>query len=506
MSCGVDISQDIWLQQRSLTALRQPPEVAPLWQPSAIVVESQSAIVSPLIVADEENRFHTFWNQPLSESEAPFGPRTLAIYYSRWDAGRWSNPIAMLSSPEGKSEQPAVVVDGKGRILAVWSGATNGEIYFSRASTEYAVLTSEWTEPQQLPMPHSNGSSPVIGVDGSGVIYVAYAIPLNEGRGIYLVKSFDEGDTWTEPVAVFDGAAAGWEIVTEPRLAIGGTGQLYLLWLHQPAPSAPGGASLYYTYSADGGDSWASAQEVSSESSQEAPVLWHQIASPGGGIVHRVWQEWYLGRLYLWHQQSRDYGATWDSPAQITALDNLHVPATLTGDGTGQLHLIYVDQSGAEGDQQSASLRHWLWQGEEWQEEESLRVDHRTIVNTQALAAAVSPDGRLATIYSGLVEDEDVFEALFFSDRRVELPAVTPTPLPPPTATPMVTPSATPEATPEPTATVVFPLDTEFTDEQLNLGPLGRADGLIAGLVAVIIVVGLTFVLVTSRARSIRLK
>ena len=508
ISCGVvDISQDIWLQQRSLTALREPAEATPLWQPAAVLVESQPAFVSPVLVADEANRLHAFWNQPLSESEAPFGPRTPSIYYSRWEAGRWSSPVAMLSSPEGNSEQPAVAVDGRGRILVVWSGATNGEIHFSWASTEQAILSTGWTTPQQLPMPQGSASAPVIGVDGSGVIYVAYAVPLNEGRGIYLVKSLDEGQTWSEPLPVFDGAAAGWEIVGEPRLAIGGTGQLHLLWLHQPAPSTPGGASLYYSYSTDGGESWASAQEVTSESSQGAPVLWHQIVSPGGGIVHRVWQEWYLGRLYVWHQPSRDYGATWDPPAQITALDNLRVPATLTVDGAGQVHLIYVHLGIAEADPQPASLHHWVWQGEEWEQEESLRVDQRAILSTQALGAAVSPEGRLAALFSGVVEGEDVLEGLFFSERRVALPAVTPTPLPPPTATPMVTPSPSPEATAAPTATVVFPLDSESPNDQVNLGPLGSAAGLIAGVAAVILVVGVTFVvLAVSRARSIRIR
>ena len=45
----------------------------------------------------------------------------------------------------------------------------------------------------------------------NGELLVVYAIPLNEPRGVYMVRSADLGATWSRPVRVFDGAAAGWE-------------------------------------------------------------------------------------------------------------------------------------------------------------------------------------------------------------------------------------------------------------------------------------------------------
>jgi hypothetical protein len=492
-SCGLDLNQDLWFQQRTLAALADP-RPTPVWQAPVVLNEGSLPFVSPVLVSDSEGRVHAFWSPLTNEADAPFGPPATEIQYAQLDSGRWSRAAAILSSPEGATLQPAAAIDNEGSILAVWSGGQNGEIYFSRASASEAALPSEWTEPQSLPIPGPGGTSPAIGVDSAGTTYVVYAVPLNDRRGIYLLKSDDSGENWAEPLKVFAGVPADSTLVTtemivEPRLALSGMGQLHVIWRQQPAVSSTGD-TMYYVRSTDGGASWSVAEQVGSESQQDVPVLWHEIVSAGGNAVHRIWQEWELGRLNVWHQRSLDNGQVWSAPLQVAVLDAISVPATLTADSAGQLHLLLsVNPSESGG---TEIVRHWIWSGEVWQEQENLVPDARTVNDVHSLGA-VALDDQLEAVFSAMVEveDEAILERLFASGRDFELPPTTPTPPPQPTATltPIPLPSLTP--TPQPTPTIDFPAAPETGTNQSSLGMFGPAGGIVIGLVAVLLLIGL---------------
>jgi hypothetical protein len=497
------------LQQRSLASLSQPT-VDSAWDTPLGLAEGVAPMVEPVFIADEEGRYHAFWVQLASEIDAPFGPRATALQYAQWEDGRWSRPAALLSSPEGKTEQPAVTVDGQGRIFAAWSGGNFGEIYFSQTSTSNASLPSDWSEPVLVTTAETPAASPAIGVDAGGKIYVVYAIPQDEGRGIYVVTSVDDGVTWSEPVTVFDGAAADWETVAQPRLVVNSVGSLHVLWLHSPLPSSVGGDELYYARSADGGASWSPAQSVKSSDQDGGPVLWHGITSSGEKVV-RVWQEWIFNRLNFWFQQSFDNGQNWSEPAQVAVVDNLVVPAGLTIDDAGQSHLVYAIRTGPEDAKGALVIDHWILVGEEWQEAESLIPNRRIVTGIHAMAA-VAHNSRLSVLFSSEVKDDPtdeliLTERLYNASRSLELPAITPTPPPLLTATP--TPTASPEATatPEPTPTLVFPTNTRTQSGGLLPGQLNGMAGIIFGFGAVaLLILGLFAVIGINRFRSSRMR
>ena len=59
-----------------------------------------------------------------------------------------------------------------------------------------------------------------------------YAVPYNERRGIYYVRSNDGGTTWLTPILVFDAVAAKWESVDKPRLVLDANANvLHAVWL-----------------------------------------------------------------------------------------------------------------------------------------------------------------------------------------------------------------------------------------------------------------------------------
>jgi hypothetical protein len=516
--CGLDINQDIWLQRRSLTALAEASSDS-VWESATSVTESVLPVAEPAYVADEEGRHHAFWVELLSEDDAPFGARTTSIHYSQFVDGRWARPVMILSSPEGKTDRPAVAVDGKGRILATWSGGNRGEIYFSHASTTGASLPSDWAKPLLVTEEEAAAASPAIGVGPDGAIYIVYAVPIGDRRGVYLVKSTDGGATWSEPLIVFDGVAAQWEVAAEPRLTIGASGDLHVLWLHGPLPTSVRGNQLYYTHSTDSGESWSAAQRVISTEQEDSPVVWHGMVGVGEKILYRSWQEWTFNRLNIWSQESFDSGVTWSEPVQVSVIEELNVPTALIADGAGQAHLFYSTKTGIEGVNSRYVINHRIWRDGNWQEAEALIPDRRNVAAVHALAALAQND-RISVLFSATIrineaieEDEKnegpeavvviATERLYYSARLMELPGVLPTPPPQMTATP--TPTASPDvtATPEPTPTLVFPTDAGRQSRGLLSGQLNETAGIIFGLgAAALLVIGLFAIIGVNRFRS----
>jgi hypothetical protein len=83
-----------------------------------------------------------------------------------------------------------------------------------------AASAGGWSTPASLSEAGSSGSWPQIGADAAGNLYALYAVPLNEGRGIYFARSEDGGATWSESRQVFDAAAQGWAMVDHPVLLV----------------------------------------------------------------------------------------------------------------------------------------------------------------------------------------------------------------------------------------------------------------------------------------------
>jgi hypothetical protein len=362
--------------------------------------------------------------------------------------------------------------------------------------------------------------SPKIAVGPLGTIYVIYAVPLLEGRGINMVTSADNGASWSEPIVVFDGVAANWEMVTEPRLTIDASGTLHLQMLHSPLPTSIRGSELYYSQSRDGGASWSEAVKVNSVAQETSPVLWHTIVSSGDKIVYRAWQEWTFERLNLWTQASFDGGVTWSEPIQAGVLETSDVPTVLVADAAGQAHLFYSTMLGIEGVNSRIVINHSILQGAEWQEAEPLTPDRRTVTGVRALAA-LSQSDLISLLFSASVQIADtlgsseqkdapeevvevvVSERLYNSSRRIQLAEELPTPPPQASATP--TPTVAPDVTttPQPTPTLVFPTNSSPPPQGLLPGSLNDMAGIIFGFgAAALLVVGLFIVIGVNRVRS----
>jgi hypothetical protein len=188
---------------------------------------------------------------------------------------------------------------------------------------------------------------PALVADGSGRLWAAVAVPLNEGRGIYVTESADGMQSLSDPVAVFEAAPAGWGRVGPPRLALDQSGRLHLLWQRQTADGQ--GISLHASESLDG-VTWSAATRVA-----ENVGAWYTVVAARDGSVHRFWSAPQGGRQGLQHSYLINREAGW---SRATALAGGEQPVEALADLAGQLHLLTL----AEG-----AVTRRVWAGERWQ-------------------------------------------------------------------------------------------------------------------------------------------
>jgi hypothetical protein len=264
---------------------------------------------------------------------------------------------------------------------------------------------------------------------------------VNEERGIYLVQSKDHGTSWSEPLQVFDGAAAGVDVVGAPSLLISKNGFLHMIWMQQSiqGDGTLQSLSLYYTRSEDGGSTFSDAERVIDE-----PVAWRELVADGKGNLHLLWQPQET-MTTVWDQVSLDGGRSWQFPQ---GLPDEGTTAAIMVDSVGQIQLV---------DAGPGSLGHWLWDGSRWQPEASF---HWSLASQQMgpvefLAGAVNKQGKMVVVWAVPTGAGDAAaRSLLYSTRTFELlpdqttiqGAPTQTLLPPTSipATPTLEPSSTP--------------------------------------------------------------
>ena len=195
------------------------------------------------LVATGDDLIHAFFSQREER----------AIYYSYWDGELWSRLTPVLELPEGEAGSPAVAA-GPDNELFLFVRNNRGGLYFSRAASGNAAQSS-WSTPARLEIGHDGEIGAVdVAEDAAGSLYVAYSVPLNDTAGSP-VQSKDNGTSWSEPLQVFNGAPAGFDVVGAPSLVITDNGLVHIIWKEQSIQgdgvSQP--LSLYYTRSEDGG-------------------------------------------------------------------------------------------------------------------------------------------------------------------------------------------------------------------------------------------------------------
>jgi len=388
---------EVWVTSRDLgssTSWFSPP----VWSQLSSVTDDNLKIEAIELVSTDDGVIHAFFSQ----HQDP------AIYYTHWDGELWSPIIPVLKLPDGEAGPPTVVAAGNELFLIAPNN--RGAFYFSRATRGNAATESGWSAPTRLEIGHDGQIGSVDAAsDATGTVYLVYSVPLNEERGIYLVKLKDNGTSWSEPSQVFNGVAAGFDLVGAPSLLASKNASLHIIWKQESirGDGVPQPVSLYYTRSEDGGDTFNEAERV-----VEEPVAWREMMSDGKGNLHLLWQS-QDAPTTVWDQISLDGGNTWQYPQGLHDEGGL---AAVTRDPAGRLHFVGFGP---------IALGHWLWDDSRWQLETppSWFLSSQEDTQVELLAATVNKQGKMMVVLAENTGQSHVAERkLRYSTRTLELP------------------------------------------------------------------------------------
>lgn len=486
---------DAWVTIRPLEDVATWFAGEPGWKLTPELEKLAGDITDLQVVSDNAQGLHAFWVQK-EIVEAEEGTLVAVepgrvVYYSALENNRWTEPVQILRAPHitalpGESSRVddvlnlTVACGPDDRLWAVWKNSVGGEIFASWARASAADSVMEWSKPAMIATIPISATDLSVTVDRGGWIHVIYVIPVNEGRGVYLVQSRDQGKTWGNAVLAFDGQAANWERVADPSLAAAADGSLWVLFSQQPVVNSELASGLFAIHSIDRGATWSGAETVSKERVLQSQVLAHPNRS-----LHRIWLEQTgSNEAMLFHQVSRDGGATWSRVTRISDASGSPGPAAATVDPAGQIHLVQI----LENQQQRLLLRYWLWNGSRWNVQEDFDLGSGRLNDMNQVGLGITPKGLLGAVASRAWVGSDAYQPdslLMGLNRPVTLPEIAATPLPPlPTETATPPPAAT--ETPAPTPTI--DLATLHQGDPSTGG--GTMGGLIIALAASVLVIG----------------
>jgi hypothetical protein len=392
VGCDEGAGGDIWFLARKLEPLDSLFPSPSQWTGDTNVISTPRTISSLSSVADGSGNVHAIWIQSPYGSTDPFTP---VIQYSRWDGKDWANPSPILTELKTVPKSPTLQIDSQQRLLLSWVDQETGELMFSWSNSERANIPSEWRQPILISSNSRQTNAPDMLVDASDRIMVAYAVSLNEGRGIYLIQSTDLGETWSAPVKVFDAVAENWDMIDQPKLAVTQDGTLHILFTRYEILGEPQPAGLYYSQSKDGGVTWSPAETVS-----EQPVLWSELLADHN-TLHRLWQEKNKTVAQTSHQMSADAGGTWNTPYKIPSDSDLNAKPSVFSDGTGKLHYIQVTG------QTNQVFEEWEWSEDHWQLVESQKVAANELNSPPQVASGITSNSRIYALvqFEKLLQD-----------------------------------------------------------------------------------------------------
>ena len=413
--CDQGLGGDIWITSRPLEPREQWLGSSSAWSyPNVLVLEPRS--IAHVTQLAEHDRIHAVWFQA-SLSDA--GVSSNSIYYSQLENGQWSVPREMIGGLIGRPTGLSMAVNEQGTMYVVWSDEQTGALLYAAANSERAEVSSEWTEPLGVPVSTGINSSPDVLVDASGRVMIAYAVPFNEGRGIYVAEANGRELVWSTPVQVFDAAGAQWDVVNDPEISLTPDGTLHMLFSRY-APQADAAVGLYYSRSTDGGATWTLLELV-----REGSIIWSEIVSDNKSILHRFWQEDHSGIVSNFDQASRDGGTTWDTPVEITSVSDYIRPVALAVDGKGDLHFLRLVEADSPSFVKGYDLvlEDWMWNGGGWDNQESQKISISGERAQFFISGALTANGLLSVLVAAEYIDleRQLQSQVVYVNRKVEV-------------------------------------------------------------------------------------
>ncbi|MBK8900852.1 MAG: exo-alpha-sialidase [Anaerolineaceae bacterium] len=330
-------------------------QIQPGWSPPYQLSASGTKASEASVIADSYGYVHAFWTEDLADGT------TSVLQYSRYDGWIWSTPIDIqIGSVVNPIKGISPFVDDNGRLHLVWTTGQSSPIRYTSAPAHSALSAQAWETPTLIPVAADRSK---IVVDSQGVIHVIFTNLNGSERGVFAVRSKDQGRTWSLPTWIDPDVPAEQGPGTL-QVQLDDAGGIHVVWFYISLV-AVSGDWVRYAHSLDGGQTWSRPFTID-KVGEEGGSLQLDAASPvmavTGQTVHVVWAGSEVNHLRN-HRYSTDAGLTWSEPTRIFGSLNGQAFEALAADGAGRIH--YFGQI-----RYPQGIYHSIWDGEEWTEPE----------------------------------------------------------------------------------------------------------------------------------------
>ncbi len=407
----------------------------------------------PDLVVDSLSRVHVVWCESWEDERgAPD-----QVNYTMWDGQTWSEPNDIVPTSLF-IHRPAIAVGSTGDLLMVFREAVVGGtgIFLTSAPSENAWPAASWSSPR-LVSARLNNYMADMAVDSRGNIHLVFD-DMGDGTSDicpggcsdpYYRRSTDNGQTWSPPLNLLRSPVG----VSREQIEIDSSDTIHITWDEGWDRLTGVGDPIYgsYTFSTDGGETWASVASVSYPEATNAQLT---VGSDGNGGVMLVWRA--TSRDEIFYQWSLDGGRSWGAPAMIPGV--FARPWTLSfdmydmaADSAGHIHLVVVGRESLD-ENAPLGVYHLEWDGTNWSV--ARRIYSDPVLYPEYPKIAISQGNQLHVVW---FTRENLWELgnyeVWYSSSQSAAPYQTPVPFPTSTSTPTPAPlpSPTPTVTPYPT-------------------------------------------------------
>ncbi len=196
------------------------------------------------------------------------GTHYIRFCYSYDQGFTWNTGDINVSNTDGQGSCPAIGPNGE--LYAVWGQPASWvptTIWFNRSFDDGAT----WDTPRQiaalsvsshLPSWRANHTFPAMTVDTAGKIYVTVQNGMQgTGWDVMVMSSVDAGSTWSTPVMVNDDSVANSDQFCS-WITLDHLQRPHVFWYDSRNYYPTNSGDVYYTWSDDGGVTWAPNERV----------------------------------------------------------------------------------------------------------------------------------------------------------------------------------------------------------------------------------------------------
>ena len=399
------------------------------WTTTEVVsTESTGGSKDQTLAADGSGNVHIAWHDYTAYS----GSGTdLDIFYKRWNANTttWTMTEVVSTESTGDSEEPTLAADGSGNVHIAWQDYTD----YSGSGSDYDIFykrwnatTVTWTTTEVVSTESTSSSRyPTLAADSSGNVHIAWQDWMYGGSGSDYDISYKRWNAttsaWTTTEVVSTESTGNSRY---PTIAVDGSGNVHIAWFDYTDYGGSGtDVDIFYKRWNATTATWTMTEVVSTESTCYS--AYPALAVDGSGNGHIAWCDYtdYGGSgmdVDIFYKRWNATTATWTITEVVsTENTNKSMHATLTVDGSGNVHIAWYDYTayGGSGEDWDIFYKRWNATTATWTMTEVVSTESTSYSIWPTLAADGSGNVHIAwcdgTNYGGSEADNDIFYKKF---------------------------------------------------------------------------------------------